>query len=169
MVRHCIRHHNFAGTVCQRQQSEKPFPWISKIALLLVSRLSEELQSLPSWTCRSGPEPPPQTWFRPDFDQILTRFGPEIRLFRWSESGQNQVKIRSESGLSVGRSGFEGSVAPLDSLDFSLLSGQKKQPQDEAFGRDVPRTSRAHMSGYPWPGLGCPGQKLYARCLLLLF
>ena len=37
----------------------------------------------------------------PDFDLILTRFGPEIRLFR-SESGQSQVKIRSGGGVRRG-------------------------------------------------------------------
>ena len=53
---------------------------------------------------------------------------PKSAFFR-SESGQNQVKIGSESGPnqvrgggsdgvgSRGRSGWEGSVAPLESLD----------------------------------------------------
>ena len=63
----------------------------------MVQDFPEELQSLPSRTYLSGPDPlrtPPPG---PDFDLILTRFGPEKADFG-SESGQNQVKIRSESG-----------------------------------------------------------------------
>ena len=63
----------------------------------LGSRLSEELQSLPSHTCPSGPDP--LRTLPPDL-MILACFwpdsGPEIRLFR-SKSGQNQLE-REELG-----------------------------------------------------------------------
>ena len=70
-------------------------------------------------------EPLPAELFRPDFDLILTRFGPEKADFG-SESDQNQVKIGSETGLGEGfgggrvqrgRSSWEGSVAPPESLE----------------------------------------------------
>ena len=100
---------------------------------LLALRLSEELQSLPSRTYALR-NPPPRTEFGPDFDLILTRFGPEKaalgpnRVKIRSKLGQNQVKIGSSSvpgeGFGGGRgqrgrSGWEGSVAPPESLDLS--------------------------------------------------
>ena len=77
---------------------------------------------LPLWTRL----PPDLIELGPDFAQILTRFGPEVHLFG-SESGQNQVKIGSGSGLEGGvqrRSGSEGSLAPPESLDHSCFRPQ---------------------------------------------
>ena len=75
----------------------------------------------------------PCTWglgLQEEFPLIRTRFGPEIRHFG-SESGPNRVKSRSKSGpdqvrgegfgggrVQRGRSGWEGSVAPPESLDL---------------------------------------------------
>ena len=86
------RRHNVTGVT--------PFPVLPFVGFFYSprSRLSEELQSLPSQTYPSAPDPLRTSPSRPDSDPILTRFGPEIRLFRvriGSKSGQNRVQIRS--------------------------------------------------------------------------
>ena len=61
-----------------------------------------------------------------------------------------------------------GACLPLSlrlSLSLSRLSGGKirgKEPKHKVFGRDIPGTSGTQTSG-------CPGQKLYASGLFLLF
>ena len=66
-----------------------------------VKAFRRSYRGFPVRTYPSGPDPlrtPPP---RPDSDPILTRFGPQKADFG-SESGQNQVKIRS------GGRGLEG-------------------------------------------------------------
>ena len=72
------------------------------------------------------PNPSPRTWFGtrfwPDFDPIRTRKGG-FRVRIGSKSGQNRVRIgsggRGSGGgqVQTGRSGWQGSVAPLESPD----------------------------------------------------
>ena len=84
----------------------------------------EELQSLPSRTYPSAPDPlrtPPPG---PDSDPILTWFWPDsdpkFRVKIRSKSGPNQVRGKGSGGGRVqrGRSGWRGSVAPRNASRF---------------------------------------------------
>ena len=106
----------------------------------------EELQSLPSRTYPSGPDPirtPPPG---PDPDPILTRFGPEMVDFG-SEPGQNLGNENSAQSFSD-RS-FWKSLRVVDVRAFgSWMSAPKC-----LFFQDLGRPDRSFGSGYPreWP------------------
>ena len=92
---------------------------------LKVKTFRRSYRAFPAGPTPLDPTPPNpsfRTRFRPDFDLILTRFGPEIRLFG-SKSGLNWVRNEGFGGGRVqrGRSGWEGSAAPRESLELKVL------------------------------------------------